>query len=371
MKIIADQNIPFVKEAFSSLGEVHTYNGAEITRAVVKDATFLLVRSVTRVDKTLLEGSSIKFVASATIGKDHIDESYLEEASIGFTTAPGSNANSVAEYVLSAMATVSDEPLEGKTLAIVGVGNIGSLLYEKAKIIGMKTTLNDPPKASEYHTFLPLKEALVAADFVSIHVPLTYDGHWPTHGLVNETFLSYMKDGAVLINASRGKTLVEEPLLIHADRLHDYVLDVWPKEPTISQKLLDCCAIATPHIAGYSFDGKCRGTELIYEAANSFFFKQPIWKKADVYHEIERPVLDFKELGSIESIFRVAYDISADSDRLFDMLQDVSIKNKEEHFARQRKEYPRRLEFKHYEIKNCDDELVVKKLKKLGFFLGE
>lgn len=371
MKIIADQNIPYVKVAFSSIGEVTTCSGADITPDLVKDASILLVRSVTQVNESLLAGSSVKFVASATIGRDHIDEEYLQKASIGFSTAPGSNANSVAEYVLSAMATISESPLEGKTLAIVGVGNIGSLLYEKAKILGMKTTLNDPPKASEFKTFMPLRDALENADFVSLHVPLTYDGSWPTHGLVNENFLSYMKDGAVLINASRGKTLVEDALLQHADRLSPYVLDVWPKEPTISRTLLDCCAIATPHIAGYSFDGKCRGTELIYEAANSFFFKQPLWKKSDVYETITRPIIDCTSFTTPEEVISEAYVIGEDSDRLVSMLHDASVKNKDELFAQQRKEYPQRLEFKHYSVINCSDEQLQKKLKKLGFYIEE
>lgn len=368
MKIIADQNIPYVKEAFGSLGEVHTYAGKKINSKVAQDADILLVRSVTRVDERLLSKSRVKFVASATIGKDHIDEEYLQENAIGFTTAPGSNANSVAEYVLTAMAHCTDT-LRGKSLAIVGVGNIGSLLYEKASLLGMKTFLNDPPKANTYHSFLSLQDALAGADFVSLHVPLTYGGDWPTHGLVNETFLGYMKNGATLINASRGKTLVEDALLKHSERLAPYVLDVWPSEPIISDDLLQRCLFATPHIAGYSFDGKCRGTELIYQAATSFFFQQEVWKKKEVYESIEREVINFKKCGSIESVLKTAYDIQRDSTQLIEGVKGCSDSEREDLFRSLRREYPRRLEYKHYTVKNCNDSLINLTLKKLGFHI--
>lgn len=370
MKIIADQNIPFVTDAFSSMGEVFLYSGTDITKEVVKDADILLVRSVTEVNEALLKNSKVKFVASATIGKDHIDEAYLAENCIGFSTAPGSNANSVAEYVLTAMAEICDD-LKGKSLAIVGVGTIGSLLYEKAKVLGMKTTLNDPPKEADYSTFLPLQDALKDADFVSLHVPLTYEGNWPTHGLVNDTFLSHMKDGATLINASRGKTLVEEALLAHSDRLAPYVLDVWPSEPSISNKLLECCKIATPHIAGYSFDGKCRGTELIYRAATSFFFQQEIWHKREVFETIEREVIDCNEFKTVEAVLKRAYDLLGDNDRLTTGLSDKKVKNKELYFKKLRKEYPQRLEYKHFTIENCEDGEMKKSLKHLNFHFEE
>lgn len=370
MKIIADQNIPFAKEAFSSLGEVELCNGVDLSPEKIRNASILLVRSVTEVNKSLLDGSSIKFVASATIGRDHVDEEYLKEQAIGFTTAPGSNANSVVEYVLTAMASQCVD-LSQKSLAIVGVGNIGSLLYEKSTALGMKTFLNDPPKAHDFHSFLPLKEALQTADFVSLHVPLNYSGKWPTHGLINDTFLGYMKDGAQLINASRGKTLVEEALLKHADRLAPYILDVWPDEPSISDALLEKCVIATPHIAGYSFDGKCRGTELIYQAVCSFFFKEEIWQKKEVFKTIERKVFDFSDLGSIEKVLTKAYDIYADTQSLKDGLYNRTNGERDMQFNLLRKEYPRRLEFKHFTITGCSDIRKKAMLKALGFHLEE
>jgi erythronate-4-phosphate dehydrogenase len=370
MKIIADQNIPFVEQAFSSLGEIIRVSGAKINKNLIKDADILLVRSVTTVNEELLAGSSVKFVATATIGTDHIDKEYLTQASIGFSSAPGSNANSVVEYVLSAIindSINSNKPLEGKTIAIVGVGNIGSILYNKAKFLGMIPVLNDPPRSNAGgKSFRPLNEVLPIADYVSIHTPLSYDGNCPTFGLVNDNFLSLMKDSAVLINASRGKTIVEEALIKHAYRLGKYILDVWPSEPSISPKLLESCQIATPHIAGYSFDGKASGTEMIYFAACNFFFAEPKWSADEVLSTIKTTPLQYSHKDGVLQTIASGYNILND-DKNLQPIEKLDGKKEKEFFQKLRREYPKRYEFKHYSIEGVVGDSERELFAKFGF----
>lgn len=370
MRIVADQNIPFVIEAFGSLGQVITAPGTAIDAELVSDADLLLVRSVTQVNRELLEGSSVKFVGTATIGRDHIDEEYLKEAEIGFSSAPASNANSVAEWVVTALALVAQEQgleLQGKRLAIVGVGNIGTALYKKAKALGMNIVLNDPPKAAEGNSaFVELEEALKDADYVSFHVPLTYDGEWPTAGMINNSLLSMMKDGAVLINAARGRIMVEEQLLKHAERFDALILDVWPEEPKVSNELLKLTRIATPHIAGYSFDGKCTGTGMIYRAATAFLFQQQIWNEKLVLEEIETEPIEYNPESGLAGVLLTAYDLLGDDKRMRE-ISSLSGKKRLSFFSSLRKEYPRRYEFSHFTVTGCTIEKDLEILESLGF----
>lgn len=370
MKIVADQNIPFVEEAFGTMGTVVTAAGHEITPELIADADILLVRSVTKVNQELLEGSKVRFVATATIGTDHIDQKYLEESNIGFSSAPASNANSVAEWVMTAMFAIAKEQgvdLTTKKLAIVGVGNIGSLLYKKAKAIGMNVVLNDPPKAAEGNcAFFSIEEVLKDADYISFHVPLTYDGEWPTAGMINDSMLSMIKDGAVVINAARGRTLLEEPLLKHVDRFDELVLDVWPEEPVVTNKLLKKTRFSAPHIAGYSFDGKCSGTGMIYRAASAFFFEQQIWSEKSVLDAVETDPIEYSEKGGIAEVLLTACDLESDDERMH-KIADKKGDDRIDYFNTMRKEYPRRYEFCHYTVTGCENKKAVKILKSLGF----
>ena len=372
MKILADQNIPYVTDAFSSLGEVVTIDGGKIDNSSLKDIDILLVRSITLVNEELLKETNVKFVATATIGTDHIDQKYLKENSIGFASAPGSNANSVVEYVFAAIVydlERKNETIEGKTLSIIGVGNIGSILYDKAKALGMNVLLNDPIKEDNgYYTFEKLETILPKADYVSIHVPLTYDGNWPTYGMINSNFLSLMPDNSVLINASRGKTNVELALLDHSKRLGSYILDVWPMEPNISTELHNCCQIATPHIAGYSFDGKCRGTEMIYNSACNYFFKPIEWSINDIMKSIDDVSINYNEYNSFNKILNKAYNIIEDDQKMREIIGE-SQDTQKEIFSSLRKNYQRRLEFSHFKIKGKVDKKNSDKLKELGFNL--
>ena len=233
MKIIADANIPFVAECFSSIGEVITVGGREITPDAIGDADVLLVRSITQVNADLLAGSKVRFAATATIGFDHIDIDFLERNNIGFTSAPGSNANSAAEYVIAGLLEASqkcDIKLEGQSIGIIGVGNVGSKVAKKCAALGMRIYLNDPPlqRQTGEEKYLPLKE-LYDCDFITFHTPLTFEGIDKTYHLAGEGFFKSLKQGCVFVNASRGGVVDSEALktVIQSGRFKAVVLDVW------------------------------------------------------------------------------------------------------------------------------------------------
>lgn len=378
MKILADENIPYVKQAFESLGEVTLHPGRTMSNEIVRDADILLVRSVTKVNRELLDGSRVKFVATATIGMDHLDEAYLKQSGIGFTNAAGSNANSVAEYIVAALLTYAiwrEICLEGKALGIVGIGNIGSILVKKAAGLGLQVLQNDPPLARETgeKRFIPLDE-LMEADFITAHVPLTKDGIDQTFHMFNSERLRKMKPGSVFINASRGSVhetaAVKE--VLEAGHLDAIMLDVWENEPNIDANLLQQVELGSPHIAGYSFDGKVNGTTMIYEAACRHFNISPTWdaKKVMPKPEPDEFVLDAANRSdeqALHDLIRRIYSIEADDIR---MRKYIELPQAEQgaYFDSLRKNYPRRREFHNYKIqvKNASSKLVTK-LRILGF----
>src|ERR1035437_2481819 len=243
MKIIADENIIFVEEAFSGLGDVHLYSGREITNALLKDADVLLVRSITDVNANLLEGTSIKFVGTATIGTDHIDNEYLADNGICFTDARGCNSDAVAEYVFTALLNISNEQnftLKGKSIGVVGVGNIGSRIVRLAGALGMKVLQNDPPlkRKTGNKQFLNIKD-LMGVDIITFHVPLNLQGEDRTYHLFDYDKINSLKDGAIIINASRGPVIENNSLdKLIGEKKFTAVLDVWENEPVINMSLL-------------------------------------------------------------------------------------------------------------------------------------
>ena len=283
MKVVADENIPYVREAFATLGDVSTRPGREISAADVAAARILLVRSVTQVDESLLAHSKLRFVASATIGTDHIDLDYLRARAIGFANAPGCNATSAAEYVISALHVLAarhDLRLHGKTAGIVGCGNVGSRVQARLEALGMQCLINDPPRAAtEGNAGFASLDDIAGCDIVTVHVPLTRGGDHPTWHLLSDAFLSQLKPGAILINAARGPAVDNTALSRLLDARPDLhvVLDVWEGEPAIDTGLLHKVELATPHIAGYSIDGKLRGTEMILQAACRYFGVSSTW----------------------------------------------------------------------------------------------
>lgn len=378
MKIVADANIPFVSECFSSIGDVAVVSGREIAASVVADADCLLVRSVTAVNSDLLAESSVRFVGTATIGFEHIDVDFLTKQNIGFASAPGSNANSVAEYVVAAMLEVARKhkfQLEGKSIGIVGVGNVGSKVAKKAKVLGMKVYLNDPPlqRESGDAKYLAI-EKLYDCDFVTLHTPLSFEGVDKTFHLADERFFKSLKAGSVFLNTSRGGVVDTAALkdTIRSGKLKSAVLDVWEDEPNIDVELLQMVDIGTPHIAGYSLDGKVTGMIVIYKAACEYFGFESKFGIGSFLAEPAVALLEIKmAAGDEQNVLRETvekiYNISEDDSRLRWIL-DRSIGKRGKFFDGLRKEYPVRREFQNTRVVVKDKSSnLADKLRGIGF----
>jgi erythronate-4-phosphate dehydrogenase len=273
MKIIADENMPNAEALFSHLGTVELVNGRALTHDQVKNADVLLVRSVTKVTRDLLEGSSVRFVGSATIGVDHIDLKYLAEANVAFSSAPGCNAEAVADYVFSGLSYLYlTKGLHwlSKKIGVIGYGNVGKSVYERFARMGCQVCVYDPLKMDSGGSvnFVSLTDVL-ACDVISLHVPLTHSGSYPTKGMLGAEALSQLSAGAAIISAGRGGVIDEQALIERHAQLNGdlhLVLDVWDDEPNINQALVSIVDIATPHIAGYSKQGREKGTWMVYQA---------------------------------------------------------------------------------------------------------
>jgi len=378
VKIIADANIPFAAECFSSFGEVEVVPGREIRPGVVADADILLVRSVTRVDSDLLAASKVRFVGTATIGVEHIDVEYLSRRNIGFASAPGSNANSVAEYVIAGLLNVGQKynlDLQGKSIGVIGVGNIGSRVAKKCAAVGMEVYLKDPPlqQQSGDVKYLPIEE-LFDCDFITLHTPLTFEGIDKTFHLADEKFFKSLKTGCVFLNTSRGGVADTVALkeAIRSGKLKATVLDVWEGEPNIDTELLRMVDLSTPHIAGYSFDGKIAGMIMIYNAACEHFGI-----------EAANTVDDFLPAPQVPEI-RIDYSSSRQQDIIQQAVQQVYTINRDDFNTREiamvqadtrgkffdnlRKNYPVRREFQNtMVILQGPDNRLADKLTGIGF----
>ncbi len=358
MRTIADENIPYAREAFGTLGAVETVPAKEITPERVHEADLLCVRSVTRVDADLLAGSRVRFVGTATIGVDHVDTEWLSRAEIAFASAPGSNANSVSEWfvaALLALATETGAALRGRTLGIVGVGNVGSRVEAKARALGLEVLRNDPPRARREggEGFVDLPDLLAASDIVTVHVPLTRTGVDRTAELADARFFGRMKAGAWFLNSSRGGVVVEAALreALARGTPERAVLDVFRNEPRVDPETLAACALVTPHVAGYSFDGKVAGTAMIYEAACAATGRTPAWTPAESLPPADIPSVRVNPGGRppeaiLDELVRSLYDIRADDARLR-AATALPADERGTAFTRLRKEYPRRREFTH------------------------
>ena len=379
MKILADENIPHVVSAFSTIGHVQTIEGRTITPKDLKHIDILLVRSVTKVDKQLLKGSSVRFIGTATIGFDHIDLDYLKQNDIGFASAPGCNANSAAEYVLSTLLVLAQQQnfkLRDKTIGIVGCGNVGSNVLQKLQALGVRCLVNDPPlqeAQNNQEAFVDL-ETVLQADIVTLHVPLEKSGLHPTYHLVNRHFLAQLKDDAILLNISRGD-VVDEAALMYSLINHPnltIVLDVWSHEPAINPLLVQKATIATPHIAGYSLDGKLRGTEMLYTAVCQYFQYKPTWQAKDYLPAAPIPELHFSEYASDTEILLMAttvcYDVRRDDALLRQMPKQT---NPAAYFDYLRKNYPARREFSSLKLVLPNNRMrLAEKLKMQGFLIA-
>lgn len=376
MKIVADENIPFLEEAFSSLGEVTPLPGRSITKGDLTDAEILLVRSVTPVNKSLLENTPVKFVASATIGFDHLDKEYLEKKNIPWSTAPGCNATAAAEYVIAALlhlASIRSISLKNKTAAIIGCGNVGSRVKSRLESLGVHTVINDPPlqQRESKQDYIELKQAL-SADIITLHVPLSRTGKYPTYHLLNNRNISTISSDSILLNTSRGAVIDNKSLLrqLLAKRFTT-VLDVWEGEPDIMPALMDKCILATPHIAGYSLDGRVKGTEMIYRDCCQYLNVTPTWQTDSILGSVENKIIDLTDANGIDSAIQHAvhqvYDITAD-DRKLRNTATLPENQRGSAFDQLRKNYPLRREFASYTTKIPYQESGLENtLRTLGF----
>lgn len=314
LSILVDENIPYALETFGRLGTVRTLPGRRITTADVRNTDVLIVRSVTRVDEPLLSGSPVRFVGTATIGCDHVDVPYLQARGIEFASAPGSNANSVSEYIVAALlrsAEARRASLEGSTLAVIGVGNVGSRVVEQARALGIHCVLNDPPRQRTTNdaALVSLEEAISCADSVTLHVPLETRGPEATSGMAGRTFFDRMRPGAVFLNTSRGEVVDEGALAAAVDsgRVLHAILDVWRGEPAIEASLVRRAFLATPHIAGYSFDGKVTATMMLFNAVCGWLNRPADVDLTGVLPPPSVPQVDLSACrGSDEDLLRAA-----------------------------------------------------------------
>jgi len=389
MKIIADRNMPYAAEAFETLGETVIRDGRALTAADVRDADVLAIRSTTQVNAALLAGSRVRFVGTATIGTDHMDIPYLESHGIGWCFSPGCNANSVSEYFTAALlhlAVSNDFTLAGKTVGVIGVGNVGRRVVDKARALGMKVLMNDPPRQrqaraagrdAEAAEFVALEVLLAESDVVTVHVPMEKGGTDPTFHLADAAFFGRMRPGAVFINAARG-AVVDTSALLEAirggRRLAHVVLDTWEGEPgAYHDDLLDRVDIATPHIAGHSFEGKVGGTEMVYRAVCAFAGQPVAWIAEGNMPPPPVPCIRMDAQGladeaALNDIVRQVYDIMADDARMRTRADDAK---KGDHFDHLRKNYPMRREFRFTEVACAHAAPALRtSLRALGFRLA-
>ncbi len=382
MKIICATNMPFAAEAFGTLGEVVILPPRAITAEAVRDADLLALRSTTRVNRALLQGSRVRFVGTATIGYDHLDVAYLEQAGIAWCAAPGCNANSVSEYLVAALLCLGRRhglTLAGKTLGVVGVGNVGRRVVEKAAALGMRVLQNDPPRrdAEKSDAFLTLEEVLSASDIVTLHVPMTKSGPYPTLRMAGRDFFGRLKPGAVFVNAARGGVIDSDALLAAMDRgvVAQAVLDTWEGEPGFRPEVLARADLGTPHIAGHSFEGKVTGTVMVYREACRFLGVAPAWTPDALLPPPLVPEVRIEDPGRpeeavLDDVVRRVYDIEADDRRLRGIAGE-ELRRRAEAFERQRQEYPVRREFRFTRVvlpSRCPP--LEQKLSGLGFAVG-
>ncbi len=347
MKIIADENIPFVSQAFAHLGEVTTLAGRSIDHSSIQNADILLVRSITQINAKLLDNTKVKFVASATSGINHVDSKYLKQNNIAFAHALGSNAISVAQYVVAGIchwSLLNNKPLEQLSIGIIGYGHVGKQLAKICQKLGINCISNDPPLAEsgQSHLHLESLNTALACDIVSLHVPLTTEGKYPTAYLINQRNVSKLKSDGLFINAARGGVVDESALLSHQKKHPEFsiILDTWENEPNINTNLIEQTLIATPHIAGYSFDGKIRGTQMIYQACCEFLGKKPQWDEDMVNLDDNLPYhISQLEQKDIRLAILAAYNI-IDEDKLLRLILAKSDSTKAEYFDFLRKNYP-------------------------------
>lgn len=372
VKILVDQNMPYSAELFSRLGNVQVVPGRSIPRDTLSDAKALIVRSVTQVNAELLAGSQVDFVGTATAGTDHIDKAWLQEQGIGFSAAPGCNAIAVVEYVFAALLVLAERDgfqLCDKTIGIVGVGNVGSNLDTRLKALGVRTLLCDPPRAArgDVEEFWPLEKLVAEADVLSFHTPLNKSGPYTSWHLADADLLAALPDNRILINACRGAVVDNAALLqaLEKGKNLSTVLDVWEPEPDLSLPLLAQVDIGTPHIAGYTLEGKARGTTQVFEAYSCYLGQPQQIALASLLPIAEFSHIQLNEVldeGKLKRLIHLLYDPRRDDA----LLRNVAGLTGE--FDGLRKYYQERREWSSLSVQ-CHDSASAELLVELGFNL--
>ncbi|KMN21478.1 4-phosphoerythronate dehydrogenase PdxB [Pseudomonas helleri] len=376
MLIVADENIPLVDAFFAEFGEIRRLPGRQITRADVHDADVLLVRSVTKVDRDLLEGSAVRFVGTCTIGTDHLALDYFHQEGIQWSSAPGCNARGVVDYVLGSLLTlaeIEDANLNQRTYGVVGAGEVGGRLVNVLKGLGFNVLVCDPPRqAAEGGDYVSLEQIIERCDVISLHTPLDKSAENATWHLLDQQRLNQLKHGTWLINASRGPVIDNNALREVLTRREDLqaVLDVWEAEPQVDVELADLCVLATPHIAGYSLDGKQRGTAQIYQAFCDFLGQEAVIKLADL---LPAPWLAKVELSAdsdpawaLATVCRGVYDPRRD-DADFRRSLVGTVQEQKLAFDALRKHYPVRREIEGLQVRiEGESQGLAQMVKALG-----
>ena len=357
MKILIDQNVPLAEQLFGSHGELIYVDGRDIGKKEISEAKALICRSVTAVGAALLGDSSIEFVGSCTIGTDHLDTGYLESSNIQWTHAPGCNAQSVVEYVTSALAATNSLKL-GLKAAIIGCGSVGSRVYSELQAFGISVVGYDPllqadPAKDSFLDLVSL-EAAMSSDIVCLHTPYTESGAFPTADMIGENLLALLRPNAILVSAGRGGVVQESAMRSIAEKRPDirWALDVWMGEPFIDSKTLDISTIATPHIAGYSLEGRQNGSKQVYKTFCEYFGFTPV-DNCDYRQAKSDAVLTG---CSIEEILLAVYDPREDDKKLRAAQSSTAVKGTSSGtwFDRLRKEYPSRRERSAYRLSSAD-----------------
>ena len=379
MKILADQNIPCVADAFRDLGEVTLMPGREIKREHLTDCQCLIIRTVTRVDATLLDDTPVEFVGTATIGTDHIDLDYLAKSNIGCSNAADCNAEAASEYVISGLFALAQrkefDPFKLKA-GIVGFGNVGSRLHQKLDTLGIECLVCDPPlqeAGTSSQDFVDLDTILQECNFISLHVPLIHAGKHPTFHLLNAERLQHISDGCLLVNAARGEVVDNQALLNVLKQRDDLrvFIDTWENEPNLLRELLQRVNLATPHIAGYSVEGRLRGTQMVLDAACKHFRLSSSWHMSQQFPPDQNLVLHASDATTTAwyDLFNQNADIWRDHEA-FTAGSNFDDATFARHFDALRRVYPDRLEYERFIVQHQDTGIPADVLLQLGFRTG-
>jgi erythronate-4-phosphate dehydrogenase len=360
MIIAVDEDLPYRDEALSQLGSLRPYPGRSLKTEDLRDVDALVVRTITPVNGSLLKGTPVRWVAAASAGTDHVDQSFLKSHGIHFSYAAGSNANAVSEYILTALYVVASRKswdLSRKSLAVIGVGNVGSRVARKAQALGMNVLLCDPPlrDLTGDSRYRPLEDVL-GADILTFHVPLTSQGPYPTVHMLGRDLLGRLKPGQFILNSSRGKAVdgLELKKALESQRISGAVLDVWEREPNIDYSLLNLLEIGTPHIAGTSLDAKIRATEMIREELSRFLgvSSSPLPDSTYPVAGILSPGEGTSGQEAVLSVLLQAFHILKKDEKLR-ALGSLPAEKAARDFDRLRVEPPLRLEFSHFVVGLC------------------